>query len=132
MMSVLGVADLCLVHQVALGKDGAAGGDGGGILALQGNLAELLHLHAQAPRLAGQETAGAGCAERVHGVIHHDAVLNQDDLGILAADLKDRAHIRIQGGGAHRMGGDLVLDHHGAQHGAHQFAGAAGGAGGHI
>lgn len=76
-------------------------------------------------RLGRQERAGARRAQGVHGIVHRDAVGHADDLGILAADLQNGAHVRVQMSGAHGMGGDLVLDHGSPQHGAHEPARAA-------
>ena len=122
------VAHLGLVDQVGLGEHGAAGGDGGGGFALEGDAAEFLHLHAQAVGLAGEEGTGACGAEGVHGVVHHHAVFQQDDLAVLAADLENSAHVRVQRGGAHGVGRDLVFNHGRAHHRADEPAGAASGA----
>ena len=113
------------MHEIALGEHGAAGGDVGRLGGSERDVAELLHLHAQAVRLRRQKRAGARGAQGVHGVVHRDAVGHADDLGILAADLQNGAHVRVQMSGAHGMGGDLVLDHGSPQHGAHEPARAA-------
>ena len=119
------VAHLDLVHEIALGEHGAARGDVGRLGGSERDVAELLYLHAQAVRLRRQKRAGARGAQGVHGVVHRDAIGHADDLGILAADLQNGAHVRVQMGGAHGMGGDLVLDHGSPQHGPHETPRAA-------
>ncbi len=99
-----------------------------GRLRCQRDLAELLHLHAKPRRLARQERARAGRAQRVHGVVHGYAVLHADDLRVLPAYLQDGAHVRVQVRRAHGVRGDLVLHHGRAQHGPHEAPCAAGGA----
>ena len=76
-----------------------------------------------------EEGAGAGGADGVHGEVDDHAVLQQDDLGVLPADLQHRAHLGDQVEGGHGVGGDLVLDDVGPDDDAAQVAGAAGGAG---
>ena len=125
------MAHLDLVHQVRLGKHGTPGGDLGGVGGAQGVLADVLHLNAQPLGLAGEERPCPRRAEGVHGVVHRHAVFHQDDLGVLAANLQDGAHVGIKGGGAHGVGGDLVFHHSSPDDSAHQLPGAAGGAGGH-
>ena len=51
-----------------------------------------LDADAQLLRLLLQERSGAGGAGFVHGEIHHHAVLDGDELGILPADLEDGVH----------------------------------------
>ena len=104
MMSSPGVADLGLVHQVALGEHRAAGGDRCGVLRGQGDAAEVLHLHAQPPGLGGQKDPVPRRAEGVHGIVGHHPLIQEDDLAVLSPDLKDRAHVRVQGEGAPRRG----------------------------
>ncbi len=126
-----GIAHLNLVHQIALGKYGAAGGNVGGLCGREGNLAEVFHFHPQPMGLAGEERASAGGAQGVHGVVHRNAIGHADDLGVLTADFQDGAHVWMQVSSAHRMGGNLVLDHRCPKHGPYQPSGAAGGAGTH-
>ena len=120
------VAHLDLMDQVRLGEDGAARGDHGRVGGLQGVAAHFFHLDPQAARLAGEEGARARGAEGVHGVVDGNAAFHEDDLRILAADFEDRADVRMEGRGAHGVGGDFILDDGGADHGADQAAGASG------
>ena len=89
------VAHLDLVHEVALGEYGAARRDVRGLLRGQRDVAELFHLHAQPMRLARQECARARRAQRIHGVVHGDAVFHADDFRVLAADLQDGAYVGV-------------------------------------
>ena len=83
------------------------------------------HLDAEAMRLAREERARACGAQRVHGVVHGDAVVHADDLGILPAYLEDGAHVRMQVRRAHGVRGDLVLHDRGAYHRADEAPRAA-------
>ncbi len=84
-------------------------------------------------RLLLQEGARARRARLVHGEVHHHAVLEADELGVLPADLKDGVgHPTVEQrvaheGGTGLVGGDLVRDYVGADQFAHQFATGAGG-----
>ena len=126
-----GVAHLDFVDQIRFGKYCAPGGNLSGVGGAEGIISDLLHLNAQAFCLAGEKSPGARGAEGIHGVVHRDTVFHQNDLGVLPADLQNCADIRVKGGGAHRMGGNLVFHHSGPDDNAYQFSGAAGGAGGH-
>ena len=80
-----------------------------------------------------QEGAGAGGAGLVHGEVHHDAVLQADELGVLPADLEDGVRdavdqLAADEGGAGLVGGDLVVDGVGADQFPDQFPAGAGGA----
>ena len=122
------IANLQLMHQVALSEDRAPRRDVRGLIGGKRYLAELLHLDAQTVRLARKERTGAGGAQRIHGIVHGNTVLDADDLRVLAADLENRTHIRMQEGGTHRMGRDLVLDHLRLEHRANEAARRTGGA----
>ena len=61
------VANLQLMHQVALSEDRAPRRDVRGLIGDKRYLAELLHLDAQTVRLARKERAGAGGAQRPRG-----------------------------------------------------------------
>ena len=89
---------------------------------------DLRHRDAEVPLGAlFQERAGAGGAGVVHRVIDGHAVPEEDVLGVLAADLEDGVHVRVEVGRARGMGRDLVVHMAGAQIGADQFPGRAGG-----
>ncbi len=92
---------LLQVNHVRLGKDTAAPGHSRRMIALQGELAELLDADVQPRGLLVQERAGA---RRTHGVHHevadaHVAVvpaLKLNHLAVFAADLDNRAHLGVQ------------------------------------
>ena len=75
---------------------------------------------------------GAGGAGLVHGEVDDDAVLQADELGVLAADLEDgvdlAADLAADEVGAGLVGGDLVGDDVGARELADELAARAGGA----
>ncbi len=85
----------------------------GGPLAARGQPPELHDVvHAVGDRLLLEERAGAGAAHTVHVGVDHAAVLDVDELGVLAADLDDgeaAAAVRVQTGGRRRVRDDLVL-----------------------
>ncbi len=127
-----GGAHLLEVDHVALGEDGAAAGDAGRVLGLQGDVAELLDGDAHARGLLVEEGAGAGGADAVEGEVGHPGrrlggVLFQDDeLGVLAADLEDGADLGMEAGGAGGLGGDLIDEGDAQQRGDELAAGAGG------
>ena len=104
-----------------------------GRLGRQGQLGELPDdVDAQLLGLLLEEGAGAGGAGLVHGEVDHDAVLQADELGVLAADLEDGVghpvdQLAADEGGAGLVGGDLVVDGVGADQLADQLAAGAGG-----
>ena len=120
--------DLSLVDHVRLGKHRAAGGDLAGVLGGEGHLPQILHGDAQPLGLGGEEGPRARGAEGVHGVIGDDALLQEDDFGVLPADFNDGADARVPQKGAPRVGGDFILHRVGLQHGADEPSGGAGGA----
>lgn len=122
------VSHLDLMHQVGFGEYRAAGSDIRWFLGGEGDVSEFLHFHTKAVGLAREERARSRSAEGVHGVIYRNAIGNADDLGILTAYLKDGAHIRMQMGGAYRMGRYLILHDRGPEHGSHETSGASRGA----
>ena len=69
-------------------------------------------VHPVGDRLLLEERAGAGAAHAVHVGVDDAAVLDVDELGVLAADLDDReaaAAVRVERRGGRRVGDDLVL-----------------------
>ncbi len=92
---------------VGLGEHAAARGDG---IDAIGDQAEPVHLgdgHIQQRRHLIDERAGAARAGAVHALVH--AALEEDDLRVLAAQLDDRARVRLQR--AHRLAGGVDLLH---------------------
>ena len=74
-----------------------------------------------------EERSGPGRAGLVHGVVDGHAVVQQDVLGVLPADLEDGVDLGLEVGGAHRVGDDLVVDAGRLQEHAEQLARRAGG-----
>jgi len=69
-----------------------------------------LEVHAEPLGLFLDETAGAGGADLVHREVHDRAIVETDELRVLAADLEDRVDALIDLGRRRGVGGDLVLD----------------------
>ena len=83
----------------------------------------LLDGDSQLLRLLFQEGARARGAGLVHGEVHHHALIDADEFGILPADFENRvhgvhAHLLADVHGAGLVRGDFVV--HGVR--AHQFA----------
>ena len=74
-----------------------------------------------------EERARAGRAGFVHRIVDGDAVVQQDVLGVLAADLEQRVDVGLEERGACRVRDDLVVDAGGFQEHAEQLARRAGG-----
>ena len=104
-----------------------------GAAELQRQLGELVDdVDAQLLGLLLEEGAGAGGAGLVHGEVDDDAVLQADELGVLAADLEDRVDLAADLAAdevcAGLVGGDLVGDDVGTDELADELAAGAGGA----
>ena len=100
---------------LALGKDGAHRAHGHGRVGRQGSGGQLVGLNAERLRHHFKEPPGAGRALVVHLEVEHAPPRpKQDYLGVLTADVKDRARLREQVSGAQRVGADLG-DHTGAK-----------------
>ena len=72
---------------VALGKDAAAGGDGVDLLVLERQLVQLVHRDVEQGGHLVDEGPGAAGAGAVHALFQ--GVAEEDDLGVLAAQLDD-------------------------------------------
>ena len=126
-------AALLVGHDVALHEHGAALAQTDGRRRAERQLGELVDdVDAELLGLLLEERAGAGGAGLVHGEVDDDAVLQADELGVLAADLEDRvelpADLAADEVGARLVGGDLVGDDVGAAELADELAPGAGGA----
>ena len=94
---------------VALGEHAAAGRDGVEALVGQARLIHLLHAHVQKNRHLVDERAGAARAAAVHALVQ--AMVEEDHLRILAAQLDHHAGIRLVA--AHGLAGCVDLLHEG-------------------
>ena len=74
-----------------------------------------------------QEGARAGRAGLVHRVVDGHAVVDEDVLGVLPADLEDRVDVLLEVGRADGVGDDLVVDAGRLEEHAEQLARRAGG-----
>ena len=97
------------VLQVGLGEDAAArshGVEGGGAA---GEVIQLGDGYAEQGRHLVDEGAGAAGAGAVHAHIRAVALVEEDDLGVLAAHIDEGAHLRVAA--VHHLGGgDHLLD----------------------
>ena len=107
-----GDALLLAVDDVRLGKDGAASRDAWNLMSLGAphKCREVLDPEPQAGHLVLEERAGTRGAALVHGELGHRRREPADEVGVLTADLDDRAGLRRQdlcagGNGRH------VLEH---------------------
>ena len=92
---------------VRLGKDAAAGGDGVDLRGALGQLVQAGGVSVQQRRHLVDERAGAAGAGAVHALL--DAIVEVDDLGVLAAELDGAVGLRNEGlHGA--LGGNDLLD----------------------
>ena len=108
---------------VALGKHAAAGGDGIGLFCRLGGLVHFIGSHFQQRGHLVDEGPGAAGAGAVHPDLQ--AVGQEQDLGILAAQFDDNVRPRCQTVGRH-PGGEHLL-HKGSLHALrHAHAGGAG------
>ena len=114
------------MNHVGLGKDGAAAGDLDGRSAFKRHRGEFFHREAQPPRLVLQKTAGARCADGVHGKIVHHFVAEDDEFGVLPTYLNDRFGIRDEVSGSQRLAGDLVFNDRRPEFFTDQLPGTAG------
>ena len=126
-------AALLVRHDVALHEHRAALAEPDRRLGAERQLGELADdVDAQLLRLLLEERAGAGGAGLVHGEVDDDAVLQADELAVLAADLEDRvallADLAADEVGARLVGGDLVGDDVGPGELADELASGARGA----
>ena len=116
------------VHDVALHEDGAAIAKAGEALGAEGDVGVLFHLDVEALRGGLQEVAVARRTLRVQLEIFDAAVLQDDDLDVLAADVADHvdAFVEVQAGFGVRHG----LDQRGigAHHVLQNVLGITGGA----
>ena len=124
---------LLIRHHVALHEHGAALPQPDGRVGAQSHLRELVDdVDAELLGLLLEERAGARGAGLVHGEVDDDAVLQADELGVLAADLEDRvdltADLAADEVGARLVGGDLVGDDVGTAELADELAAGACGA----
>ena len=74
---------------------------------LEGQFIQLVHRHVQQSRHLVDEGAGAAGAGAVHALLQ--AVAEEDDLGVLAAQLDDRVGAGVQG--VHGLGRGVHLLH---------------------
>ena len=108
---------------VALGKHAAAGGDGVGLFRRLGGLVHFIGAHFQQRGHLVDEGTGAACAGAVHPDLQ--AVGQEQDLGILAAQFDDDVRPRCQTVGRHP--GSEHLLHKGSLYALrHAHAGRAG------
>ena len=92
---------------IGLGKDAAAGGDGVDLRGVLGELVQAGGIGVQQRRHLVDERARAAGAGAVHALL--DAVVEVDDLGVLAAELDGAVGLRDEGlHGA--LGGNDLLD----------------------
>ncbi len=89
------VALLLGVNHIALGEDRAAAGDARGTTGGGDHLTDLFDRILHAKRLLVEEGAGAGGAFAGAIVIDDGGAFETDVLGTFAADLEDRADVRI-------------------------------------
>ena len=102
---------------------------GQGRTAVFGAVGELVQGAAQLSGLLFDEAAGARGAHRVHGGRGDPAILQGREFGVLAADLDDGVHPRVELAGRAGMGGDFVQYEIGADQPPDEFASGTGGAG---
>ena len=108
---------------VALGEHAAAGGDGVGLFRCLGGFVHLLRAHFQQRGHLVDEGTGAACAGAVHPDLQ--AVGQEQDLSVLAAQLNDDIRSRSQTVGRHP--GSEHLLHKGSLYALrHAHAGRAG------
>ena len=98
------------MDHVAFGEDGAAPGDAGGVAGAADEAADFLDRVLHAEGLLVEEGAGAGGAFAGAVVVHDAALLQADVFGAFAADLKDRADVRIEGADHARDSFELVFE----------------------
>jgi hypothetical protein len=79
-------------------------------------------------RLLLQERASASGTDAVHSEVYNDTIIQDDELGILAADVDSGSDMGLERQGGYGMSRDLILDHIGAQDDAGQLTSAACGA----
>src|SRR5690242_4067473 len=84
------------VHDIALHEHGAAVAEAGKSVGAERHVGVLFHRHVEALRGGLQEVPVAGAALRVELEILHAAVLEDDDLDVLAADVADHVHIVVE------------------------------------
>ena len=97
------------IHDVALHEHRAAVAERREALGAEGRVGVLLHRHVEALRGGLQEVAVARRALRVQLEILHAAVLEDDDLDVLAAHVADDVHVVVE-----------VQAGFGVRHGFHQ------------
>ncbi|OPZ24313.1 MAG: hypothetical protein BWZ01_02899 [Deltaproteobacteria bacterium ADurb.BinA179] len=85
-------------------------------------IADLVEAHAQRVCLLFYERARAGRTDIVHVCVYDPALMEADELGVLAADLEDGLHAFVHGLRALGVGRDLVDDEVGRDDGAHELS----------
>ncbi len=84
------------IDDVGLHEHGAAVAEAGEAVGAEGRIGILLHRHVEALRGGLQEVAVARRTLRVELEIFHAAVLQDDDLDVLAADVADDVHVVVE------------------------------------
>ncbi len=101
------------VDHVRLGEDRAAARHSRRVLAAKGEAAEVLDGEAEAVSLLVEERARTGGAHRVHREVGDlgvagSVVAEEEELGVLAADLENGADLGVQKTGRCGLGDDLI------------------------
>ncbi len=100
-----GRAGLLLAGELGLHENGAALAEVGRLARLEGEVGELaLDGDAEALGLLFEKGPGAGGADLVHLEVDDVAVVEGDELGVLAADLEDGVHRRDRSRGRREPG----------------------------
>ena len=75
----------------------------------QSVFSHFIYLDPQSSRLAGEKCSRSGGTQGIHGIVDSHTVFHQNDFGVLPADFKNGADVRIKRGGTDGVCSDLIF-----------------------